>query len=507
MAVTTVRPNATVTGSGNYDNTGGAASYHAALNDDSDSTYISKKTSVTGQGTIIYDFGTTTLTASQKVKRVRIRARIKTGSSATGKLNVYLGSRIDNQNYWHTPLQLRGTYSSITTLTSAYQVAAPDGSAWTQTSINNLRAKITEFQDSTDISNVYELYIDIDIVSEPSVTVVNPNGTITTTASPAVSWTFTDSDGDTQSYYQIKVFTAAQYGAGGFDPETSTSTYDSGEIASSDTDAVVDELLANATYRAYMKVAKTINNEPYWSDWAYSGFVVNNTLPTTPTLSAVFNTSTNDVDLTATGAAPTGFVSQVFDIHRSDDSGVIYAGVRNGESLTPNGSYIATVTDYEAPRGVSAYYRVRSVATDSNGIEFPSAWSSVVQVYVTNDETWWFKAITDPTINIGSVRVLAQLDTNIDEPNTVFRPLGQDRPIVVAGPLQGEDGIYSIKTLTEDEWDDFYPIIQHQGTLLVQDPQLNQKLIRVTGRTWSAESFQGGVIYRDIELAYVEVES
>ena len=113
MAVTTVLANATVTGSGNFDNNGGAASFHAAVNDASDTTFISKKTSVSGIASVLYDFGTTTLTASQKVKRVRVRARIKTGAAATGKLNVYLGSRISNENYYHSPLQLRGTYGQL----------------------------------------------------------------------------------------------------------------------------------------------------------------------------------------------------------------------------------------------------------------------------------------------------------------------------------------------------------------------------------------------------------
>ena len=125
---------------------------------------------------------------------------------------------------------------------------------------------------------------------------------------------------------------------------------------------------------------------------------------------------------------------------------------------------------------------------------------------ITNDETWWFKVIDEPDDNLGSVRVLAQLDTNIEEPNTIFRPLGATRPIVVSGPLQGEDGIYNIKTITEAEYDDFYPVMTHQGTILVQDPAGNQKYIRITSRTFSAESQQGGVIYRDIDLAYVEVD-
>ena len=506
MAVTTVRPNATASGSGSFTISGGSGSLHAALNDDSDSTFIQKTSSVVGQASAILDFGTTTISASQRVKQVRVRARCST-PTAEGRLNIYLGSRVDNQNYFHSALAVRGTNTSATTFTGPYYTAAPNGQAWSQTSINGLRAKITEYEETTDRGKFYELYIDVDIAAQPTVSVSAPTGTITTTTAPDVTWTYSDTDNETQAYYQIKVFSSAQYGAGGFSALTSTATWDSGEIASSDNTAVVGTLLNAGTYRAYVRVAKAVNGQPFYSDFAYSQFTISYTAPTIPTMLVAWDSDNGVANFTLTGAAlPGGYSSQYFDIHRSDDGGVIYESIRNGENLTPNASYIATHEDYEAPRGVVAYYRCRSVAVDASDQEFPSAWGTVQQVLVTNDETWWFKVIEDATLNLGSVRVLKELDVEIEEPNTVFRPLGSDRPIVVAGPLQGEDGGYSIKTVTETEWDNFYPILTHQGTILVQDPYGNQKYIRITSRDWTAET-QAGSVYRDITIRYVEVDA
>lgn len=505
MAITTVRPNATASGTTLFTISGGSATLHAATNDTDDATFISKSTSIVGQASALLDFGTTTISASQRVKRCRVRARITTPTAA-GRINVYLGTRTDNQNYFHSALAVRGL-NSITTFTGPFQTASPNGQDWSQATINGLRVKVTEYNDTGVLGDIHELFIDVDISAQPTVTVSAPTGTITTSAAPDVTWAYADTDNETQAYYQIKVFTAAQYGANGFNALTSTATYDSGEIASSDQTAVIGDLLLNATYRAYVRVAKAVNGSPFFSDFAFSGFVLNNTIPTVPTLAASFSSALGRTAFTVTGVAvPVGLVSQYFDIHRSDDAGVIYAGIREGENITPNASFIGTAEDYEAPRGNVSFYRARSVGVDSSSNEFPSAFGTVQQVLITNDETWWFKAIEDSDINLGSVRVLAQLDTNIDEPNIVFRPLGSTRPIVVAGPLQGEDGIYSIKTINETEWDTFSLILNYQGTILVQDPLGNQKYIRITARTFTAESKQDATIHRDIELAYVEVD-
>lgn len=504
MAVTTVRPNATASGSSLFTITGGSGSLNAALSDDSDGTYIKKTSSVVGLASAILDFGTTTLTSSQRVKQVRIRGRCSTPTSA-GKLNLYLGSRIDNQNYFHSALAVRGENLSATTFVGPYLSSAPDGGSWSQAAINGLRAKISEYKDDGDIGSFYELYIDIDIAAKPSVTVSAPTGTITTSAAPDVTWTYTDTDNETQAYYQIRVFTSAQYGAGGFDPATSTATWDSGQIGSSDSSAVIGTLLRPATYRAYVRVAKSVNGEPFWSDYAYSQFTISYTAPTIPTMAVAWSDTLGRATLTLTGATPTGYSSQYFDIHRSDDGGNIYAEIRDGERLIPDGTFKVTAQDYEAPRGLVSYYRCRAVGIDANSNEFPSDWGTVQQVLITNDGTWWLKAIDDPTLNLGSIRVLNGVNTSIEEPYLIFRPLGETRPVVVHGPIQGQDGAYTIKTVNETEWDDLYPILVHQGVLLVQDPYGNQKYIRIYSRGWNSEN-RGSAVHRDINVSYVEVE-
>lgn len=502
MATVTVVPNATASGASLFTITGGAT-LHSVLSDASDGSYIMKTSTILGQGSAILDFGTTTISAGTTIKRVRIRGRVSTPTSI-GKLNIYLGSRISNQNYFFSALTVRAAYTSATTFTGAWQTAAPDGSNWSQASINNLRAKITEYNDSADIGKFYELYIDVETTVQPTVTISAPSGTITTTASPDVTWTYNDTDNNTQDYYRAIIYTAAQYGIGGFTPGTSPSTWDSGDTASSDSATTVNTLLLSGTYRIYMRVGKLINNAPYWSDYSFGSFTIANSAPTVPTLIASWNASLGYSSFTITGAAPTGFSSQYFQLQRSDDGGTTYTTIRNGSNITPSGSYVGIASDYEAYRGVVAYYRARAVGVDSNSVEFPSAYTTVVQVLATNDGTWWFKAVTSPSINLGSVRVLKELDVNIQEPNTVFRVLGSTRPTVIAGPIQGQDGGYNIKTINETEWDNLDLLLTYQGILLVQDPYGNQKYVRVINREWTAEQVSGN-IYRDVTLTYVEV--
>jgi hypothetical protein len=504
MPVTTVVPDSLASGT-SFTIFGGAGSINAALSDASDTTYVSKTSSVVGQASALLDFGTTTIGATQQVKRVRVRARLST-PTANGRVNIYLGSRVNNQNYFHSALTARGLLT-VQTLVGPWQTSAPNGSSWTQAAINGLRVKITEYNDSSDIGLVYELFVDVDIVNQPSVTVSAPTGSITSTTSPDVTWAYSDTDLETQSYYQIEVFTSAQYGAPGFNPLTSVATWDSGLIASPDGTAVIGTLLLSGVYRAYVRVAKTVNGSPFWSAYAYSDFTIAPaSIPTVPTLAASWSASLSKASFTITGASPTGFASQYFQVQRSDDSGVTYSNIRNGSAIVPNGSFVGTAEDYEAPRGSTVFYRARAVGVTAGSVEIPSAWGTVQQVLITNDSTWWFKAIANSAYNTGSVRVLKQIDVTVEEPNTVFRPLGATRPIVVAGPLQGEDGSYSILTVTNAEYTALSPIINYQGTLLVQDPFGNQKYIRITSREYSAETING-VIHRTFNFGYVQVSS
>lgn len=506
MPTVSVVPDSTNSGASNFTITGGANA-HTVLSDNSDASYVQKSNSVTGTATLQVGFGTTTIGANEQVRRVRLVSRVRT-DNANGRMDLMLGTRVGGLTYFYTGYAVRGSTGGVATaVTGAWFTASPDGASWDQSRIDGLRAQVIEYKDTTDRGYVYEFDIDVDKATRPTVSVSAPTGTITTTSTPDVEWAYTDPDAaDPQAFYEVRVFTSAQYGAGGFNAETSTATWESGQVASSEAGVAIGELLLSGTYRAYVRVAKSVNGQPFWSTFQYSQFTLTLTPPPTVTVSAAWSASEGKATLTLQGGAPGGgFTSQYFEVQRSNDSGVTWLLLREGTDITPDGTYAATVLDYEAPRGLTVRYRARSVGVSGEN-RIPSAWSSVVpQVLVTNDGTWWLKAITAPALNVGSLRVVGSLPITVEEPNSVFRPLGANRPLVVAGVLQGEDGSVEIVTKGETEWGSVEAVLTHQGALLLQDPTGRQKYIRITSRGWD-ESYSAGRIIRTASVDFVEVD-
>lgn len=497
--MTVIRPNGTPAGASSYTVTG-AATAHAALSDDLDATYIRKAGSSTAS--IILGFGTFSIASNEQVKRVRLRARAQTPES-TSKLNLQLGIKVSGVSTYGPAYSLRGVNATGEYL-GPYYTQAPDGNSWDQARINGLRVQVTDYKAGTAKGYVYELYADVDLATQPSASVISPTGTVTDTSSPEISWTFTDSDGDAQAFYQVKIYTQAQYTAGDFNADETTATWDSGEVNSSDVSATVGTYLTNAVYRAYVRVAKTVNGAPFWSPWAFGGFTISVTPPSIPTLTASWNSSLNKVTLEATGALAAGFDYQRYTVQRSTNQAT-WVDVRDAAELIPNASYLATVVDYEAPRGGLVYYRTRALGiTGDNTVT--SAWSSAVSVNVTNDGKWWFKAVYAPTLNTGTVRVLAGLQETVEEDAGVFRPKGRSTAVVVAGSIYGRDGMFNIAAFGDTEWDPIYALARHQGPLLVQDPFGDQRYIRITTRQITTDGSAAKPIRR-LMVSYVEVSA
>lgn len=107
-----------------------------------------------------------------------------------------------------------------------------------------------------------KIYFEYQFYTRPDApTGLGPTGTVTNTVNPRITWTDTDITAGTR-VFQVRVFSAAQYGAGGFDPETSTATWDSGKIVSHARECVVAQELTNSTtYRAYVRVGYLHENE------------------------------------------------------------------------------------------------------------------------------------------------------------------------------------------------------------------------------------------------------
>lgn len=284
MTLSTLRPNG---GSNGWGITGGATEY-GVTSDNADGSYISTPSSPeNGQ----LDFSTFTLPTGARVRSVTPRIRIAMiGGSITGALQVNL---IDPAL---SPTGSQGNFiaptSTITTFTLPGFTKRADGAEWTQADIDAMYLKWNGAVGSGTL-RIYELYIDVLYNEAPVVSAVTPSGTITASSQPAIGWTYTDPDGDVQERYRVKVFSAAQYGIGGFDPETSPSTWDSGAVFSSAVSVYPDPLVNGTTYKAYVKAADAGSGGRYSAWAAGSAFTITLDVPAVPGFSAVTGDNTN----------------------------------------------------------------------------------------------------------------------------------------------------------------------------------------------------------------------
>lgn len=147
----------------------------------------------------------------------------------------------------------------------------------------------------TPAPRLYEVYVDVVYNLAPVITVTGPATPVTTTSRPIVTATYTDAELDAMDQYRVKVFTATQVAAIGFDPETAVAVWDSlpttpaTPIASGGGFSVpiAVDLTNNTTYVAYVK-ASDVGSSGRFGGWAAgSAFVVATTPPAAPSISSV----------------------------------------------------------------------------------------------------------------------------------------------------------------------------------------------------------------------------
>ena len=309
MATYVLRPNADWNNASVFTITGGSASVHAALADNSDATYITR-TSTTIPSFYEAEFDTTTLAANEKIVSVNLRARIAVGTAGLAQFSLGVITDRNGRSVSYSVAGLKQNTFALGTVDFALNLtSAPNGSAWTQTLLDNLVFKFTDnATTSGDRTSVYAVYIDVLTTVQPTVTVTAPSGSVTTTSFPSVVWTYADADGDPQSAYEIKIFDAATYGGVSFDPNTSTASVQTGVITSTNQGQTLEVDLANSTnYRAYVRVAQSVNGDNYFSDWAFSAFSLDLDAPAAPSISVFYDATVGAVTLNIYGR--TNFLS------------------------------------------------------------------------------------------------------------------------------------------------------------------------------------------------------
>lgn len=433
MTTQTLNPNSTWANNGAIVGSGGTV--HGSLADSTDANYVSYDDT---EGSIV-ELSSYTLTAGQLVSGVRANFRARGGSPA----GTLLGQVGYTPNFWIAGTQVAWTPSVLFADYTSTFVSI----GLSQSQINDLVLAVTAAGGVVDVTKAS---LSLIIAEPPTVSVSSPTGTIGT-PTPNVQWTYTQgSDGGPQSKYRVKVFTAAQYGAGGFDPETSGATYDSGTLTGAAANHVVATPLANSTtFRAYVKVTHTINSTDASSSWAFSGFTTSFATSDVSSVTCAPNNSTGAVTLTI--ARNTGTQAwAMIEVQRSVDGGVTWRPVRGATRkgaintwLTAWSANSATVVDYELGNGVTATYRARAIHSNSG--------SEVIGPWTTSSSTSWTSTSTfvkdplNPTRNT-TFRLAVMPSQQASRPQGVFDVLGRSAPIVVSDARKEPVGSLTIHT-------------------------------------------------------------
>lgn len=461
MTVSTLRPDGTDISSGVT--VTGAASAHAALNDDSDSSYVS----INGSAALDVTLDDLTLPADAIVKKLALRLRLDRQSAGSSGYGVGFVGLSDGafQITWTTP----------TTVTAwTYQDAS-----LTDSVVDALVATVNGGNDPGTI-DVYELYVDATYVEQPTLTVDAPTSTVTDTNLPTIEWTPTlDSDGGAQTRWDVKVFDSATYGGGGFDPDTSTpvaevfaASGDATSWAMGDTPTLLNggyvdnDILPDGDYRAYVRVAQTVNSEGHYSDWAFSAFTVSVALPAVPTLTVTADDANARVEVQVQSNSGSATTDR-FQIEVSRDGGTSWASMRvTSADLVDPTDGDETVWDYDGANGVTSTYRARA-QHDYSGAYASSAWVEDTGAWTSTD--WWLKHPTLPALN-RAVAVRSQPERTRRARNGVFQAIGRSRAIVVDDTRAAPEGPIVLRTDTEQQEEDLDALLDALVSLHLQAP-------------------------------------
>lgn len=427
MTVSTLRPNGTTSSSGVT--VTGAASAHAALSDSSDASYVS---GIEPGDLLVLSWGDLSLPTGALIKRLAGRVRW----SVTGGVATPL------RLAWPDPLGLalsNATSSSPQTVT--WRTVDVDPLVTGDAAMDALELTITAPYVYGGNNLIRELYADVTYVTVPAATVLTPaeSSTITTTNFVTTTWsTSLDADGGAQTTYQIKIFSAAQYGAGGFSPDTSTPTVDSGILTGNAASWTAGSALANDIYRSYVRIAQTVNGVTHWSAWDYNTYTVNVPAPDAPALTATEQGSAGRIELDLT-TDDSPVVTDLLELQRSDDGGVSWAPLRtvDGGGVATPISGALTIWDYEAPMDIAVRYRARGLHS-TGGVVGAGPWSASATATWTS-ATQWLKHPVTPALNLALV-VHSYPDVGLAPRAGTFQSLGASRPIVVSDTPSGPSG-------------------------------------------------------------------
>ena len=204
-------------------------------------------------------------------------------------------------------------------------------------------------------------------------------------------------------------------------------------------------------------------------------------------------------------------VTTTFAVEASDDGGVTWEPIRDGDAIVPNVLQRATVYDYEVPPNVVRRYRARTEATDPTVAPAPSKITSAnaATAYAAIPTTrWWLKSLTNPAGSLGfSQDVMTRkggVKRKMDERVGEFVGIGASLPVHVSSAVGGQDGSLAVRVYGQDAWDLVLALISDTAPLLLVDPiAQDQRYVKLVGRSWDEDVVGTGPVW-DLTLDYRE---
>lgn len=466
MGVVVVRPTSTVANGGWIAQPSGTR--HGVTSDDSDSTWLEANTN--GSETVL---GCGSPSIPSGAVTTGLALYVRGGGVATIRFRVWRNASASVPSYSQEKI-INQTSLATWTPSGGFAVTLPIGSP--RIGINRLSGGIIAF---------HELYLWVFYVAKPVVTVSAPTGTIANTNKPVVRWDLNKDDDGGACSLRLNVFSEAQYSAGGFNPATSTPVWTKNLQQGTNGERTwqIEAALPNATYRAYMRAAQSVNGQFHYSDWDFSQFTID--LPSTPpspppppppsgeidpdeepdpdadplpapdeptiTVTPQAEQGRIRVNLTANGD-PSENPTHYFVVHRSDDGGTTWEAVRGsniGGVVRALGE-VGTIYDYEAPNEVDVIYRARAAQLASFGGS-SSQW--VEADSVSYDTGWWLVSPVDTSLslNLNNLRIRSLPGHDRSARVGVHQPLGSTRAVAIADTPGPESGELQIRCDTNEE--------------------------------------------------------
>ncbi len=300
----------------------GAATEHAALGDDSDSSYI-QLSGLQGAYHNYYGFPTPTIPAGAAVTGIQAGYRYsKEAQYCYFKvLDIYAERGVPYEEFQartyeddRTSQDGLSTVKEFTTNIYATATEAPINDIWDR-DLSTLEVLCEYYHQSTYDARLHDVYLVVYYNEQPEITNVQPDDLVsgdTQTSNPTFEWDYDDAELDPQSVVRLIVVgdtqldgTGKSPGDSGYDPTTVVDPHwDSGDVVQSTTTLGIGNSVVNGnTYYVYGRVGHAAvipNNTYHYSDWDNSSFGVDTTPPEDPQLVMAYRPDVSGVYVQST---------------------------------------------------------------------------------------------------------------------------------------------------------------------------------------------------------------